>query len=206
VEVRAAGGEAFSLVCAPDWTVQRLREQIGLQLRGGAGHVRLYHGGRALHDDSASLREALRQRTHEGVAFVHCSATETPHPQHQQQHVALDVQPAQGFARLREAGFSEQEIEELRQQFAAVHGRAISPEDEERWLNTEARGHAQQQQQMRGAAENRIYEMLFVGLVGGFLFPPVLVFGRDMSKYLRAGLVTGALFNLLFFVIRGVFG
>jgi hypothetical protein len=215
-----------------DWPGKRLRELVErhLQVDPERTAVRLLHGGRLLTDEQP-LGAALVQR-HGGRCAVHAAVSERQQSvarrrrgsnRQQEGDVVLDMEEteeanngeddrARGFEQLREAGFSAAEIEELRQQFVAIHGPAAR-ELEERWLNDAAwAGPARvgEVEGGEGVEGTGGHEHLFGGLVCGFAFPPVVVAApffmeRSLSQAAKAGMVFGAAANALIFFIASLF-
>lgn len=116
-----------------------------------------------------------------------------------------DARPV-GFERLAEAGFTPQEVAELRQQFQLVHGANASPQEEERWLMEAPRMERQQQQQQQQQQPGRtaIYDEVFFGALVGFLFPPAAFWSR-LFKRGRFGVMIGACANVAFHMMRILF-
>ncbi len=214
------------------WPVRRLLEVVERQLAVDTATtaVRLLHGGRLL-TEHALLGTCLVQRI-EGRCTVHAALSERRRGSRRQRaataagmaaamrgaagDVAVDmddVQPS-GFERLRDAGFTAEEVEELRQQFVAIHGQG-SRELEERWLGEAVSSAAVAAERVRQAENDadssaHLHEHLFGGLVLGFVFPPLLLVGffmaqASLSKHARVGLSLGALTNMCFFVVTSFF-
>ena len=206
------------------WPGRRLRELVERQLQADPEQtaVRLLHGGRLLADEQL-LRTALVQRM-DGRCTVHAAVSERQRTRWRKgahgaggggdvvlemgaEAEGEDERAARGFEQLREAGFSAQEIAELRQQFVAIHGQAAR-ELEERWLSDAAVAAPAAAGESGGGAGS--HEHLFGGLVCGFAFPPAVIAGpffleRSLSQAAKAGLVLGAAANVLLFLVASLF-
>ncbi|KAG0150821.1 hypothetical protein CROQUDRAFT_37942 [Cronartium quercuum f. sp. fusiforme G11] len=128
--------------------------------------------------------------------------------------VAPTFRPLTGFDRLAEAGFSEEDIDQVRQQFYAEHN-LIPPgeqgvgaqEDadqdeharamEEQWLE----GLNPAQDNLESGFGSQIYTTLFRGLCIGFFFPvlPIFFFRTNlMDRRTQLAVISGTAINLLF--------
>ncbi len=202
--VTTASAEAFEVRARLDWSVGRLKQLVSLHLGLHSGqHLRLLHGGRMLPDEHVALADVLVQRV-DGRASVHAAVSER-----RTADVALQISaaPASGFERLREAGLTEQEVEELRAEFASIHGGRVLREEEDRWLDGEAmaRNGANNNNGNNGAASEWTHEALFGGLLMGFAFPPIIFLGSEFNKHGKAGLVIGCLLNVVSWTVYSFF-
>ncbi len=177
IVVKASQHADIAIEANSGWSVRRLRDVIGLNLGKDPAFLRLVHAGAMLQpaEDSRLLGEALRTPAAARDAAqsswrttVHCVVSER-RADLNAPSVPHDGPRTVGFARLREAGFTAEEIEELRQQFQLLHGVA-TPLQEERWLN-DAVDPAPRQLQQRAGGENftEIYDYVFLGALIGFL-------------------------------------
>lgn len=190
----STGSETFDIEATEDWTVRELRQAVARHM--GLSHVRLLHGGRLLSSDALSLSRALSQRHAGRAAVLAAAAAAVGRP-------AETAAPVVGFARLREAGLEEEDIEVLRRQFAEIHGPAVNVEDEERWLADVAAVD-------RDAAPSRDrceHETLFFAMLGGFVFPPLalLVHEATSSRHAKAGAAAGAVLNVVPYLLYRCF-
>ncbi|KAI8324000.1 hypothetical protein GQ54DRAFT_86031 [Martensiomyces pterosporus] len=192
--------------------VHELKERIYEQQPELSGKfLRLICSGRML-QDQLTLR-------HYGISddgerhFIHCLASDiTPaerqagSPQQQQQQAASDeIQPARGFDRLRESGFSEEDIQGIRQQFHRVHGTDIDDEEnaraiEDSWIDGTAQDTVAESP-LRGS----MYQLLgglLIGYFGGLISLPWLKNTHLFSRQHQMGIIFGVIVNLSFGFIR----
>lgn len=202
-------GAAWVIHATEAWTVGRLRATVALHMAKDPQFLRLIHGGRLLADDSLTLGIALVQAMN-GAAAVHCAVSERAH------HTAVRVERDRvvGFARLREAGFTEEEVEDLRQQFRHTHGPNATAQEEEAWLGdgiaaaaplAQQRGSTVDQLLMDNTGGGSIYDRIALGAVCGFVMPFSVVWARRFHEHARAGLVLGVCCNVAFWLCRVLF-
>ncbi|KAK9473294.1 DUF2407 C-terminal domain-containing protein [Dipodascopsis tothii] len=113
-----------------------------------------------------------------------------------------------GFDRLRSAGFSEQDIAQLRLQFNRLHGGNVGDTDdetrqmEERWIDEGA--HAQDT--LADGSPIGAYEDLFLGTIVGFFFGFLSLFflreGGIFTKRQQMAIVAGLIVNVSFAILR----
>lgn len=203
--VTTASQENFHIRASLMWNVGRLKQVVGAHLRvNEETHcVRLLHGGRLLPE--AELLGRVLTQSFGGKATVHAAVSE------KRNEVAIVVDhnvpcnnnSMAGFERLRDAGLTEQEVAELRAEFALVHGGRVSREEEERWLD----GEADRARNVNvGSTDSEwTHEALFAGLLVGFAFPPFLLFGSDLNKHGKAGLLIGSALNIISWTVYSFF-
>ena len=197
---------SFDIPAGVSMTVERLKEVVSqhLEIREDQS-VRLLHAGRLLSDGTALVSSLTQADVHRIVVHAAVGLRKAA-------HVAISLPPVpRGLSRLREAGFADEEIQEVREQFRLIHG-SDDEDAEERWMQ-EASGHANTDAAQQDTGElhpDALYlEHLLAGLSAGFVFPPVLLFGRELnlsSKYGRAGLVVGAAVNIVVWSLYSIFG
>ena len=129
---------------------------------------------------------------------------------------ALNEPPQQvsGFDRLAEAGFSEEDIEQVRRQFHAEHEFTNSPSG---FVDTDEEEHARamEDQWLEGLNSTQdgvdngmgthIYSTLFKGLCVGFFFPiiPIFFFRTDLlDRRTQLAILSGSAINFLFGVLQ----
>ncbi|MBW0462471.1 hypothetical protein O181_002186 [Austropuccinia psidii MF-1] len=127
--------------------------------------------------------------------------------------------PLAGFDRLAEAGFSAEDIDQVRRQFHAEHGLIsnTSLHDERFQGNTDEDEHARaiEDQWLEGLNSTQdgvesgvgtpIYSTLFKGLCVGFFFPilPLFFFRTDvMDRRTQLAILSGTAINFLFGVLQ----
>jgi len=169
----------------------------------------------------------------EDGSYVHCVISDevasgrTNHTQERSERLQTRIPVAdpqseyRGLDRLREAGFTEEEITVLRRQFARSQG--LSPEQvenitdlrelEERWMADasthevtvgDLEGGAFTDESFFGESEGTVHDFVFGFLVGFLLGIIVLVFllDRGLPRKRKLGILAGVIGNLLFGVLR----
>ncbi|KAK9894477.1 hypothetical protein P389DRAFT_97058 [Cystobasidium minutum MCA 4210] len=157
--------------------------------------------------------------------WLHCSAGEPGSLQEEEEAAAAAAEPQQqvgqtaplsGFDRLREAGFSEEDIENIRAQFHAdgpsdtvvtgdedEHARAL----EEQWMDNLGSG-----ANSANGPGSEMYGTLFKGVIIGFFFPflPLFFFRAPegetpvFSKQMQMAIVAGLSINILYGALRAM--
>lgn len=196
----------FTINANTFWTFGRLRSLIAQHCGKDESFIRLIYSGKLLnHNEDVRLVDVLptKDATNNKLVLL-CALSERKAGRHEQgvgdhQHV-----PVVGFARLVEAGFTQEEVQELRQQFQGFHGHAASPQEEERWLMEAPLMDEGQTQDGAVATTTTIYDWIFFGAVIGFLFPFAVVWGRHFKRA-HMGVVIGASVNVAFQLLRIVF-
>lgn len=136
-------------------TAQRMRNEIRKEHPElSMKRLKLLHNGRVLSSYNDFSREIqYLQEGNEGPVkiYFHCIIGENLTEDELKKEASLDQQPSKstseapkGFNRLLSQGFSEADIEELRQQFFSLHGRSLPPnatqeqvqELEDRWIDS----------------------------------------------------------------------
>ncbi|KNF06173.1 hypothetical protein PSTG_00682 [Puccinia striiformis f. sp. tritici PST-78] len=122
--------------------------------------------------------------------------------------------PLSGFDRLAEAGFSEEDIEQVRRQFHSEHQFISSPTG---FVDTDEEEHARamEDQWLEGLNSTQdgvdngmgthIYSTLFKGLCIGFFFPiiPIFFFRTELlDRRTQLAILSGSAINFLFGVLQ----
>lgn len=187
-------------------TVAQLRQTlISIEPRLANKLLRFIVRGRVLSDNATLASVGL-----EDGDVVHCAVADlqlpppSVHDQAQEDRrdtLAPNIIPNVGFDRLREAGFSEEDIVNFRQQFHNRLGAFADEETlrrrEEDWMAVAA-----QQGQFSG---DRSYLELVGGLLLGFLAGFVVVFFLREHQFTQSqfvGIIAGVLINLAFGMLR----
>ncbi|CAH7686102.1 DUF2407 C-terminal domain-domain-containing protein [Phakopsora pachyrhizi] len=125
--------------------------------------------------------------------------------------------PLTGFDRLAEAGFSEEDIEQVRRQFHAEHGMmATHNSNEQVDEDEEEHARAMEEQWLEGLTStqegvdsaimgSQIYMTLFRGLCIGFFFPllPLFFFRTDfLNRRTQLAILSGTAINFLFGILQ----
>lgn len=211
----------------------------------GTKRLRLLHNGRILTATTNFARDVCRyvfsdEEDEAPKVYVHCLVGDELEPlaladedrldrlqieQQQQQQQQLEGQQRTGFDRLRDAGFSALDIDELRAQFRAMYGDALeheSPEAlrqlEDQWIDLTVRADGTDdfsrllaRVRRRGSAgsgpsSGSTNRDLLVGLMMGCMFGVFcFLFLKDRGLFrgqVRMSMVAGMVVNALFGLIR----
>ncbi|KAK9480260.1 DUF2407 C-terminal domain-containing protein [Lipomyces japonicus] len=199
--------------------------------------LRLIYAGRVLPDadDLALIIDNLRQQHQQGgkinnnynhgatasepvVLWLNCSVGDALSDVELALEFDTGVQPAPstlpqpiGFDRLRSAGFSEQDIAQLRIQFNRLHGGLNNNNNkhddatrqlEERWMNEGATA----QDTLPDGSPVGVYEDLLFGTVVGFFLGFIALFflreGSMFSKRQQMAIIAGIIINISFAILR----
>ncbi|KAK9452227.1 DUF2407 C-terminal domain-containing protein [Limtongia smithiae] len=203
--------------------------------------LRLIYGGRVLADkeDLAHTTRAIAERHADLAArqvqfpaqsggqdaveplviWLHCSVGDALTDEELSNETDTGSQPApstlpqpMGFDRLRSAGFSEQDIAQLRAQFSRLHGVAggagssgdpdAARQMEERWIDEGASA----PDTLPDGSPVGVYEDLFVGTIVGFFLGLVALFflreGSIFSKRQQMAIIAGIIINVSFAILR----
>lgn len=146
-------------VAVRNLSAQRVRSEIrNAYPELATKRLKLLHNGRVLSSNSDFSKEIRFLKNQEGEEkdeivkiYFHCIVGNDLTPEELAQETSLDQQPLKstseapkGFNRLLSQGFSETDIEDLRQQFLNLHGRSLPPnanpeqiqELEDRWIDS----------------------------------------------------------------------
>ncbi|KAL9546132.1 hypothetical protein MBANPS3_006813 [Mucor bainieri] len=146
LHIRWSDRQDLVLRVSPDETIYTIKEKIRQSSsRIENKYIRLIHNGRVL-EDAKTLKEygvgkivrtdSKAKLEPPSPVYFHCSLSdytpETPSPQNNQPQMT----PPTGFDRLRESGFTEEDIRNIRTQFHRLHGTAFEegPTEEARNL------------------------------------------------------------------------
>ncbi|ODQ68463.1 hypothetical protein NADFUDRAFT_81421 [Nadsonia fulvescens var. elongata DSM 6958] len=234
-------------------TVAKLKREIR-SLNNGAfrkSRLRLINSGKVLRNDTNFAKDVLRRRqgqkstqlpksedsfqTEEGSIekiYIHCSVGEDLSAEELAEENKLDNRPQphstlpelRGFDRLRNAGFTQEDIDNMRQQFNSVYdgitttgssvpavGGVVSGPDadddgvdmrvlEERWIETGAG--ANDPSDVLGSGYMDDLSGMLVGLFFGLLALFFLKEGALFNKRQQRAIVAGVAVNFSFSIIR----
>lgn len=136
----------FSDNTIPDLTlqglfnVQQLRQQIRQNIGGTTTNrrLRLIYAGKVLTGETDIEKEVVKDKSR---VYIHCSIGDILTNRELDQENELDGRVARstlpelrGFDRLRNTGFSDEDIAQLRQQFNRIHGSTGNTDLEEEWI------------------------------------------------------------------------
>ncbi|BGP29906.1 hypothetical protein JCM10296v2_001658 [Rhodotorula toruloides] len=190
----------------------------GLQAVGrGIGKVVRGTMGERVREDEMSLLEKGRDdergaedgEEEEEQVWLHCSVGEPIEEEEpvEEKDQTAQIAPLQGFDRLRDAGFSEQDIENLRAEFRESRQTEVDDEEhqralEEQWMS----GMTGQEEAVAGdSAGTGHYYSLLKGVCIGFFVPflPLFFFRTQIfTRRMQIAIVLGIVVNLGFGVLR----
>ncbi|KAK9240782.1 DUF2407 C-terminal domain-containing protein [Lipomyces kononenkoae] len=193
--------------------------------------LRLIHAGRVL-PDTADLSTVVRPIVEQHAAatadspigddgnepltiWLHCSVGDQLTDEELSRETDAGSPPIpstlpqpMGFDRLRSAGFSEQDIEQLRAQFSRLHGVTGDTDSdaarrlEERWIDEGATA----PDTLPDGSPVGVYEDLLLGTVVGFFLGLLALFflreGSIFSKRQQMAIIAGIIINVSFAILR----
>ncbi|GJQ12387.1 hypothetical protein GpartN1_g4365.t1 [Galdieria partita] len=226
-------GSVSTFQVEQDATVDELKDKIFQEkkLDPKAKRIRLIYSGKLLSEGTSRLVDS---KVEDG-SYVHCVISDEVnvasgrHSNNHERSERLQTRiPAadphseyRGLDRLREAGFTEEEIAVLRRQFARSQG--LNPDHledtgdlrelEERWMADastheitvgDLEGGAFNDDSLFGENEGTVHDFVFGLLVGFLLGIIVLVFllDRGLPRKRKLGILAGVVGNLLFGILR----
>jgi len=210
----------------PSYTIEQVKQQVEEKLklpRDGSKVVKLIYRGRILEDGNTVESERLSNES-----FIHCTITSPPPPDQQirQAEEIVDDNQIRGFDRFRYYGFSDVDIQQLRQQFHAhrlmstgfLGNLSNEPNQllnmEEEWINSEAGSSGEQPNETvinmppsheDEESEYGTNEDLVKGIVMGFMLGFImLLFLPESSLKMRTkvGIITGLSVSISFGILR----
>ncbi|KAJ1943578.1 hypothetical protein EC988_006201 [Linderina pennispora] len=219
VVIRFSSGSGDLHISLPEnTTISALKEQICQQRADelAGKYLRLICAGRVL-QDQLTLRHyniTANDGSEDAVPhFVHCLATDIapePSPPQGSDEAVIDgaADPARGFDRLRDAGFSDEDIENLRVQFHRANGTNMDDTEnaraiEDSWMDSTAQDAPQET-----PAFGSMYHMLgglLMGYFGGVLVLPWLKNSNVFSRQHQMGLLCGIIFNFSFGIVHWLY-
>ncbi|KAI8072744.1 DUF2407 C-terminal domain-containing protein [Gongronella butleri] len=227
VHIRWSDRQDLIIQLAPADTVQALKDKIRQSIQQlDDKHLRLIHNGRVLQNNKRlsdyDIGRLPENNTKAKIpppspVFIHCSVSEHPstRPNDQPQ-----MTPPIGFDRLLEAGFSEQDVNNIRAQFHRMHGDGEESSEqarqlEEQWMDNTGEtlpdgSKKNFQKKRRDHALTRVffyeavqgtYKEMFVGMIFGFFLGILCLFWLRESVFNRRhqiGITAGILINISF--------
>ncbi|GAA6013144.1 hypothetical protein JCM11491_005195 [Sporobolomyces phaffii] len=195
--------------------------KVGSFLKDGIGtgdddeQSRLERGEAGPVDAKGKGKECSGERDAEEQIWLHCSVGDVIQDEeaatNEMPVVEQQTTPLQGFDRLREAGFSEEEIETMRAEFRERRGVYTEPGDdddaehqralEEQWMS----GMTGQEEASGDSTGTGHYVTLLKGVCVGFFMPflPLFFFRTQVfSRRMQMAIVLGILVNLGFGLLR----
>ncbi|EME30549.1 hypothetical protein Gasu_22190 isoform 1 [Galdieria sulphuraria] len=227
-------GSVSTIQVDQDATIDQLKDKVCQERKidPKTKRIRLIYSGKLLSEGSSRLVDSKI----EDGSYVHCvisdevnvtSAGRTSNNQERSERLQTRIPVVdphseyRGLDRLREAGFTEDEIAVLRRQFARSQG--LNPDHleetgdlrdlEERWMADastheitvgDLEGGAFTDESVFGESEGTVHDFVFGLLVGFLLGIIVLVFllDRGLPRKRKLGILAGVVGNLLFGILR----
>ncbi|GAA5966808.1 hypothetical protein JCM21900_006096 [Sporobolomyces salmonicolor] len=153
---------------------------------------------------------AAAETEEDARVWLHCSvgeAMDDDEVEGEDAQPSAQITPLQGFDRLRDAGFSEEEIETMRAEFRETRQAAAEDDDEhqraleEQWMS----GMTGQEEATADSSGTGHYVTLLKGVCVGFFMPflPLFFFRTQIfSRRMQMAIVVGIIINLGFGLLR----
>ncbi|KAI9005522.1 hypothetical protein CLU79DRAFT_781271 [Phycomyces nitens] len=140
LHIRWSDRQDLVLSVSPHDTISTVKQKICQMSPHAKGkYIRLIHSGRILEDNNTPSDYGLGKMTSDGSkskmdplpVYIHCSLSEYVPDQTATKAQPTPNTPATGFDRLRESGFTEDDIQNIRSQFHRLHGTPVEGDNEE---------------------------------------------------------------------------
>ncbi|KAL1917631.1 uncharacterized protein VTP21DRAFT_4024 [Calcarisporiella thermophila] len=205
LHIRFAEGGDLSLSVRSTDTVSQLKEKVQRARPALSGkYLRFVYQGRLLRDAETLEQTGVSKRDMSLPIYIHCSASDSP-PSRTSESQIRQITPLTGFDRLREAGFSEEDIRNIRTQFHQLHGTSVNGEINEQTLNMEEDWIENAGETLPdGTVQGAYYDMV-IGLLFGFFMGLIVLFWfkeQAFSRRQQMGIVAGLLINISFGILR----
>ncbi|KAG1149050.1 hypothetical protein G6F37_001547 [Rhizopus arrhizus] len=203
LHVRWSDRQDLVLNVNPDETIYSIKEKIRHSVEHAKQkYIRLIHKGKVLCDNQTlksygigKINEINSKATLYSPIYINCSLSDyTP------QNTAFHTISSIGFDKLRDSGFTEEDIQYIRTQFHRLHGTTVDRTSkeaknlEEQWLNRN--GETLVDEIVEGTYKEMVWGFifgLFLGIICLFWFRNYV-----FSKKKRTGIVAGMLINISF--------
>ncbi|KAG2178913.1 hypothetical protein INT43_001760 [Umbelopsis isabellina] len=218
LHIRWSNEQDLVFTVSPKESVASVKEKIQeLAPRTSDKHIRLIYSGRILESSNTLSHYGIGkiQRAENSKAkippppptYIHCSVsdyrpendtTETKNSQPQ-------ITPLMGFDRLREAGFTEEDIRNIRTQFHHLHGTTFDGENTEQTRTLEEQWMENTGETLPDGTLAGTYKEMVWGLMLGFFMGLICLFWFRESVFTRRhqmGIIAGILINLSFGVLH----
>ncbi|KAJ8652996.1 hypothetical protein O0I10_011377 [Lichtheimia ornata] len=222
VHVRWADGTDLVITISPTQdTVGTLKHKIQQLVpeRTSQKYIRLIHTGRILDNDQQTLShyglgKFMRSDTSKlpipppSPVYIHCSVSDhRSSDQHSNDNAngENNTRPLMGFDRLRESGFNEEEIRDIRAQFHRTHGSSYDGEATEQTMALEEQWMENTGEMLPDGLIQGTYKEMMWGLLLGFFLGILCLFWFRESVFTRRhqmGIVAGMLINISFGVLH----
>ncbi|CAO3652682.1 unnamed protein product [Mucor fragilis] len=211
LHIRWSDRQDLILRVSPDETIYTIKEKIRQSSsRTENKYIRLIHNGRVLEDPKTlkeySVGKIVRTDSKAKLeppspVYFHCSLSdytpETPSSQNNQPQMT----PPTGFDRLRESGFTEEDIRNIRTQFHRLHGTTFEEGPTEEARNLEEQWMDNTGETLPDGTIQGTYKEMMWGLMLGFFLGIICLFWFRESVFSRRhqmGIVAGILVNISF--------
>ncbi|KAL0082097.1 DUF2407 C-terminal domain-containing protein [Phycomyces blakesleeanus] len=140
LHIRWSDRQDLVLSVSPHDTISTVKQKICQMSPHAKGkYIRLIHSGRILEDNNTPSDYGLGKMTSDGSkskmtplpVYIHCSLSDYVPEQTSTKNQPTPNIPVTGFDRLRESGFTEDDIQNIRSQFHRLHGTPIEGDNEE---------------------------------------------------------------------------
>ncbi|KAG1461084.1 hypothetical protein G6F46_001202 [Rhizopus delemar] len=218
LHIRWSDRQDLVLNVEPDELISSIKEKI----HHSAGHtnrkyIRLIHNGKVLQDEQTLKSYGIGKITvvnskaklePPSPVYIHCSLSDyIPQSPIASYNSQPQIIPPTGFDRLRESGFTEEDIQNIRAQFHRLHGTAFDETDE---TSEEARNLEEQWMDNTGetlpdGTVQGTYKEMMWGLIFGFFLGIICLFWFRESVFSRRqqmGIIAGMLINISFGVLH----
>ncbi|BGO97544.1 uncharacterized protein family UPF0645, transmembrane [Rhodotorula toruloides] len=172
--------------------------------RAGEDEMSLLEKGKGREDEQAEQGEEEEEQI-----WLHCSVGEPIEEEEptEEKDQSTQITPLQGFDRLRDAGFSEQDIENLRAEFRESRQTEADDEEhqralEEQWMSGMT---GQEEAVASDSAGTGHYYSLLKGVCIGFFVPflPLFFFRTQIfTRRMQIAIILGIVVNLGFGILR----
>lgn len=206
----------FEVADVQQMNVVKLRSEIRSRVGGMTSNrrLRLIHAGKVLNTQTSIAEDVARIGKPGTVShvkpkiYIHCSVGDILTAHEMAEESDLDTRvPARstlpelrGFDRLRSTGFSDEDINNLREQFQNVYGTNGDTDIEDRWIDTGV-----EDPEIASALNNDYLDDLIGILMGMFLGVFVvflMYFSNLFSARLRRAMIAGGGLNFCFAFLR----
>ncbi|CEG75889.1 hypothetical protein RMATCC62417_10864 [Rhizopus microsporus] len=200
----------------PDETVYSIKEKIR-NLSGNAKdkYIRLIHNGKVLEDQRTlksygigkiNITNSKAILEPPSPVYIHCSLSDYIPKGSSISNNRPQIIPPVGFDRLRESGFTEEDIQNIRAQFHRLHGTDYNDTEgtseearnlEEQWMDNTG-------ETLPDAVQGTYKEMMW-GLMFGFFLGIICLFWFRESVFSRRqqlGIIAGMLINISFGILH----
>ncbi|KAJ8663268.1 hypothetical protein O0I10_000506 [Lichtheimia ornata] len=214
VHIRWPEGHDLVLSMSPKETVSTLKQKIQSSTPHASGkNIRLIRNGRILNDRDTLADYGIGKLDRDpnskakvpppSPVYIHCSLSDyIPNKHHHNNEPQLRIPT--GFDRLREAGFSEEDIQGIRSRFHRIHG-TVADENSEDARNLEEQWIDNSNETLADGSVQGTYKEMVWGLILGFFLGVICLFWFRESVFTRRhqmGIVAGMLINISFGILH----